>query len=360
MATDLKILLLEDSPSDAELIQRFLKKEKAHYEFRLAMTKESFLKALDDFSPDVILSDNSLPGFNSTEALKITRQRYLYVPFILVTGTVSEEFAATIIKSGADDYILKDRMARLPAAIEATLEKRRNEKEIADYKFALDQSAIVAITNQKGIILYANDNFCKISKYSPEELIGQDHRIVNSGYHSASFIRYLWVTIATGKIWRGEFRNKAKDENFYWVDTTIVPFLEEDGKPYQYLAIQKDITEKKKAEQELQAAHDRLSFHIDNAPLGFIEWDNKLHVKSWSKRAEEIFGWTEKEFISLQKDGYRQVYEEDMPLSDKIAECTAQKLYKGRKSNMVRMVQLCIERQSRASDHYFIIGSGYY
>src|SRR6266496_2816703 len=112
MATDLKILLLEDSPSDAELIQRFLKKEKAHYEFRLAMTKESFLKALDDFSPDVILSDNSLPGFNSTEALKITRQRYLYVPFILVTGTVSEEFAATIIKSGADDYILKDRMAR--------------------------------------------------------------------------------------------------------------------------------------------------------------------------------------------------------------------------------------------------------
>jgi PAS domain S-box-containing protein len=273
MKTALKILILEDSASDAELIQRLLKKEKTNYEFNLAMSKEKFLKALDEFSPDVILSDNSLPQFNSAEALKITRQRRPYIPFILVTGTVSEEFAATIIKSGADDYILKDRMARLPAAIEAALKKRRAEKEITDYRYALDESSIVAITDQKGIIVYANNNFCKISKYPAEELIGQDHRIINSGYHPASFIRYLWVTIASGKIWRGEFRNKAKDGSLYWVDTTIIPFLNEKGKPYQYLSIRIDITEKKKAEEELSGNELRFRILTANSPVGIFQTD---------------------------------------------------------------------------------------
>ena len=129
MESSLKILILEDSIPDAMLIQRLLKKEKMHCEFNLAMDKKSFLKALEKFSPDVILADNSLPKFNATEGLKITRQRSLHVPFILVTGTVSEEFAANIIKSGADDYFLKDRLARLPAAIAAAIKQRGAERE---------------------------------------------------------------------------------------------------------------------------------------------------------------------------------------------------------------------------------------
>ncbi|MEP7277111.1 MAG: PAS domain S-box protein [Bacteroidota bacterium] len=256
----MKILLLEDSPADAEIIKRFLLKEKMQCEFRLVTDRKSFLEALDEFSPRVILSDNSMPQFNASEALKITRLRSQYIPFIMVTGTVSEEFAASIIKQGADDYILKDRMSRLPAAIETALKQREAEKEITDYKYALDQGYLVSFTDEKGIIQYANDNFCKISGYTAEELTGVDHRIVNSGYHPKSYFCDMWAIIGRGEIWKGEFCNKAKDGSLYWVETAIVPFLNDWGRPYQYLSMRTDITERKRVEAELQKSNERFKY----------------------------------------------------------------------------------------------------
>jgi PAS domain S-box-containing protein len=129
-------------------------------------------------------------------------------------------------------------------------------KELSDYKYALDASSIVEVTDSQGVIKYVNENFCKISQFTSEELIGNSHRMINSAYHSKAVMRDLWKTISKGKIWRDEIKNKAKDGTYYWVLTTIIPFIDITGNPYQYVAIRTDISEQKKIEKELHEAKE--------------------------------------------------------------------------------------------------------
>jgi PAS domain S-box-containing protein len=199
MNLKIKVLHLEDNPTDADLIEYELSKGGLQFEKQVVDSREEYEEMLSKFIPDIVLSDHSLPAFNSFRALEILKDSKMDIPFILVTATVSEEFAVDIMKQGADDYVLKDRLQRLPSAVINSIEKHRLERE-------------------------------------------------------------------------------------------------------------------------KKAVNERLAFHLENTPLGFIELDNCGIVKYWSKRAEEILGWNRKALIENRGDNLSQVYEEDKPLAKKIIE----------------------------------------
>ena len=168
-------------------------------------------------------------------------------------------------------------------------------RELENIKFALDKSAIVAIADPKGMINYVNDKFCEISGYAREELIGENYRLLNSGYHSREFFQNMWLTISSGKVWKAEIRDKAKSGNIYWVNTTIVPFLDEEEKPWQYLTIQFDITERKQAETALIESQSRYQNLVNLSPVGIFRTDRQGQYIEANERWCELAGMTVEE-----------------------------------------------------------------
>lgn len=185
-----------------------------------------------------------------------------------------------------------------------TLQKEINNKlkELEDLKFAIDQSSIIAVTDEIGTIIDVNDKFCEISKYDRDDLLGKNHRIVNSGYHDKEFFSNMWKIIKGGTVWRGQIKNKAKDGSYYWVHTVIVPFLNKEGNPYQYMSIRTDVTEQKKYEeqeriQKLKLKEKQFNSLIQNSHEVAGLLDDKGKIVYQSQALEHIFGYKPEELI---------------------------------------------------------------
>jgi PAS domain S-box-containing protein len=254
--------LLEESQSIAkigswkfDLITRDLKWSKGHYQIYdlEELPSDQLLIAYRDriHPDDLITLDNIVANTLDTGADLHYNYRLLlpdgslkYIVGIGI-GNINDQGEVIGIQGTIQDITEKT------LAEQIIIEKA---KEINDVRSALDDSSIVTITDQKGIINFVNDKFCSISKYSKEELLGQYHYLDNPHYKLNKFIKNIWKVIANGQVWQGEIMNVAKDGSFYWVYSTIVPFLDNDGKPYQYIAISSDITEQKQAQKSLNNA----------------------------------------------------------------------------------------------------------
>lgn len=314
--TSLNVLVAEDSEYDYELCIGILQRQFSTIAERVD-SAPAFHHLLNSGTWDVILCDFSMPQFTAFDALKIYHATGRDIPFIVVSGSISEEDAVNCMKAGAHDYLIKDRLTKLPYAIEreireAYLRKEHQQQEtmaqelyaqLQNFRAALDASALVSITDLQSKILSINALFCRVSGYEERELVGSYHRIVNSGYHPKEFWEDFWTTIVSGATWRGEIQNRAKDGSLYWVDTTIFPIRNSLGEMSRFMSIRYVITERKQGELQLIESEQRFRMLADTAPVLIWMTDASKEVvylnKSWAEftgRAENQdvgHGWLE-------------------------------------------------------------------
>ncbi len=177
---------------------------------------------------------------------------------------------------------------------------------------AIDEHAAVAITDPDGTITEINDAFCRASGYPPEELIGQNHRILNSGYHSTEFFAELWRTISKGETWHGQVRNRRKDGTFYWDNSTIVPFLDEKGKVETYIAIRYDITGRLKAEHAVKQERALLLKVFESSFAGYWDWNLESNTLFYSQSYKRMLGYTDQEFPNTPDEWKRHLFQEEV------------------------------------------------
>jgi diguanylate cyclase (GGDEF)-like protein/PAS domain S-box-containing protein len=268
MSRPLQVLLVEDSPADAELAAHRLDDEGFPAVWQRVDTEAAYVAALRS-EPDIILSDWNLPRFSGLRALELLGELGLAIPFVILSGYIGEEAAVDAVRRGADDYVLKDRPARLGAAVGAALNKARlrDERDAVDAQLRLSAMVFdssvegITITDAHGNILLVNRAFIEITGYSAEEVVGANPRILQSGRQDVTFYRDLWAMLnATGR-WRGELWNRHKDGQIYPVWMTISAVAGTDGVITHYVGVFTDIGDVKQAQQDRDflAQHDALT-----------------------------------------------------------------------------------------------------
>jgi two-component system cell cycle sensor histidine kinase/response regulator CckA len=324
MSVPLQLLLVEDSPDDAELILAELKSGGYEPHWKRVETEEDYLAQLKR-RPDVILSDYAMPQFSGLRAVQLLRQSGLDIPFVLISGTLGEEAAVAAMKEGVTDYLLKDRIGRLGSVVKHALEQKQlraahlaAQQQIQLQADALEAAAnAIIITDRTGRILSANRAFCTMTGYSVDEVLGKNPRLLKSGQHDAEFYQQMWETILAGRVWRGEMSNRRKNHSVYHEEMTITPVRSAEGEITHFIAVKQDITERNRVNTTLNLfrmlmdrSNDGIEV-IDPASGRFLDVNERTCLRLGYAR-EELLSMTVPEVDPkvLDRDPWPKVVEE--------------------------------------------------
>lgn len=263
--TKIQILFLEDREEDYILAVNELKKAGINYKSKCVDNKEDYLKELNQFPPEIIISDYSMPAFDGMKALEIKMKIVPDIPFVILTGSLNETIAVECMKAGADDYVLKDKIQRLVVAIPSAIDKKKSQSELKKLSSVVEQTTLsIIITDKEGNIEYVNPFFEKITGYKYDEVLNKDPKFLNSGKMTLKEISNLWKTINAGGIWRGRFYNKRKNGELYWESSTISPIYDGNNEITHFVSVGEDITQKIEIEKSLMQYKNKLEELVEN------------------------------------------------------------------------------------------------
>lgn len=318
-----RVLIVDDDLHLSELYRLFF--EAAGITAKVAHDPLQTLEMLDDFKPDILLLDIYMPQYNGFEIATAIRQyeRFDPMPIVFLTTEWHTDKKLAALDLGSDDFLTKPvepwhLLKSVKARIRRARSVRRQEsrlqltlQELDGIWQALNHHAILSITDANGNILSINDKFCEISGYDRNELLGQNHRIVKSGFHPPEFYQQMWHTISQGQVWHGTIQNRNKSGTPYWIETTILPLLDESGRPQEYISIRTEITLHQKTAAALQLSEERLRLSQLHANIGTWDWNIETGELYWSDRIAPLMTGQQGSMLPSREQFLQAIHPDD-------------------------------------------------